>query len=42
MGFNFLRVEIDGNGDADFLGGGWKGKLNFDYSGLSIYGKFFF
>jgi hypothetical protein len=42
MGFNFLRVEIDGNGDADFLGGGWKGKLNFDYSGLSIYGKFYF
>jgi hypothetical protein len=42
MGFNFLTVEIEGNGDTDFLGGSWNGKLNFDYSGLSIYAKFFF
>jgi hypothetical protein len=42
MGFNFLTVEIEGDGDAEFLGGGWNGKLNFDYSGLSIYAKFFF
>ena len=42
MGFNFLTVEIEGDSGSDFLGGGWSGKLNFDYSGLSIYGKFFF
>lgn len=42
MGFNFLRVEIEGDGGGDFLGGGWNGKLNFDYSGIFLYGKFFF
>jgi hypothetical protein len=42
MGFNFLTVEIEGDGEAEFLGGSWNGKLNFDYTGLSIYGKFFF
>jgi len=42
MGFNFLQVEIEGDGGDGFLGGGWSGKLNFDYSGLHIYGKFFF
>jgi len=42
MGFDFLRVEIEGDGGDGFLGGGWNGKLNFDYSGLSIYAKFFF
>jgi len=42
MGFNFLTVEIEGDGGSDFLGGGWNGKLNFDYSGINIYGKFFF
>ncbi len=41
-GFNFLRVDIEGNGGSDFLGGGWDGKLNFDYGGLFLYGKFFF
>jgi hypothetical protein len=42
MGFNFMRVEIEGDGDGSFLGGSWNGKLDFDYSGLFIYGKFFF
>lgn len=42
MGFNFLRVEIEGDGGDGFLGGGWDGKLNFDYSGIFLYGKFFF
>jgi hypothetical protein len=41
-GFNFLRVDIEGDGGSDFLGGGWNGKLNFDYSGVFVYGKFFF
>jgi hypothetical protein len=41
-GFNFLRVDIEGDGGSDFLGGGWNGKLNFDYTGLFLYGKFFF
>jgi hypothetical protein len=42
MGFNFLRVEIEGDGGDGFLGGGWNGKLNFDYSGIFLYAKFFF
>ena len=42
MGFNFLRVEIEGDGGDGFLGGGWSGKLNFDYSGIFLYAKFFF
>jgi hypothetical protein len=42
MAFNFMRVEIEGDGGEGFLGGGWNGKINFDYSGISIYGKFFF
>ncbi len=42
LGFNFLRVNIEGDGGDGFLGGGWNGKLEFDYSGLHIYGKFFF
>jgi hypothetical protein len=42
MGFNFMRVEIEGDGDGSFLGGSWSGKVNFDHSGVSIYGKFFF
>ncbi len=41
-GFNFLRVDIEGDGGSDFLGGGWNGKLNFDYTGIFLYGKFFF
>lgn len=41
-GFNFLRVEIEGDGGDAFLGGGWNGKLNFDYTGIFLYGKFFF
>jgi hypothetical protein len=42
MGFNFMQVEIEGDGGNGFLGGGWNGKLNFDYSGLHLYAKFFF
>ncbi len=42
MGFNFLHIQIDGDGGDDFLGGGWNGKLDFDYSGVALYGKFFF
>jgi hypothetical protein len=42
MAFNFMRVEIKGDGGDGFLGGGWNGQLDFDYSGISIYGKFFF
>lgn len=41
-GFNFLRVDIEGDGGDGFLGGGWNGKLNFDYTGVFLYGKFFF
>lgn len=41
-GFNFLRVDIEGDGGDGFLGGGWNGKVNFDYSGIFLYGKFFF
>ena len=41
-GFNFLRVDIEGDGGTGFLGGGWDGKLNFDYTGIFLYGKFFF
>jgi hypothetical protein len=41
-GFNFMRVDIQGDGGSDFLGGGWDGKLNFDYTGIFLYGKFFF
>lgn len=41
-GFNFMRVDIQGDGGSDFLGGGWNGKLNFDYTGIFLYGKFFF
>jgi len=41
-GFNALRVEIEGDTGSDFLGGGWNGKLNFDYSAVFVYGKFFF
>jgi hypothetical protein len=42
LGFNFMQVEIEGDGGDGFLGAGWNGKLNFDYSGLNLYGKFFF
>ena len=42
LGFNFLRIEIEGDGGKGFLGGGWNGKFDFDYSGVSLYGKFFF
>jgi hypothetical protein len=42
MAFNFMRVNIEGDGDQDFLGGSWSGNLDFDYTGLSIYAKFFF
>jgi hypothetical protein len=42
MAYNFMRVEIEGDGGDSFLGGGWNGKLDFDYSGISIYAKFFF
>lgn len=42
LGFNFMRVEIEGDGDGSFLGASWSGKVDFDYSGVSIYGKFFF
>jgi hypothetical protein len=42
IGADFLRVSISGNGSDGFLGGGWSGKLDFDYSGLMIYGKLYF
>ncbi len=42
MGYNILKVELEGTGGDDFLGGGWNGKLDLDYSGLHLYGKFFF
>ena len=42
MGFNFMRVDIEGDGGSDFLGGGWNGKLEFDFTGVFVYGKFFF
>ena len=42
LGYNILKIEIEGSGGDDFLGGGWNGKLDLDYSGLYIYGKFFF
>jgi hypothetical protein len=42
MGYNILKVELEGTGGDDFLGGGWNGKLDLDYSGLFLYGKFFF
>jgi len=42
LGYNFMQIEIEGDGGSDFLGGGWNGKLNLDYSGINIYGKFFF
>ena len=42
MGYNFLHIMVEGDGGTDFLGGTWKGKLDFNYSGLFIYAKFFF
>jgi len=42
MGLNLLRIEIEGDGGDDFLGGGWDGTLDFDYLGVFVYGKFFF
>ncbi len=42
MAYNFMRVEIEGNGDGSFLGGSWNGKVDYSYSGVSIYAKFFF
>lgn len=42
LGYNVMKIEIEGSGEDDFLGGGWNGKLNLDYSGLFLYAKFFF
>jgi hypothetical protein len=42
LGYNFMKIEIEGDGGDDFLGGGWNGKLNLDVSGLFLYAKFFF
>ncbi len=42
LGYNFMRVNVEGDGDAEFLGASWNGRLHFDYSGVYIYAKFFF
>ena len=42
LGYDIMKIEIEGDGGDDFLGGGWNGKLNLDYSGLYVYMKFFF
>jgi hypothetical protein len=42
LGFDLLRVDISGDADDSFLGGGWEGDLEFNYSGLQVYGKFYF
>ena len=42
LALNMLRVDIDGEGGTNFLGGTWGGNLQFDYLGLMLYGKFYF